>query len=166
LVPLLLQQQIAAIHEYLPATLEQNTGWVSFQLFDNKGRRIFPLAEPDLSTGDKFQEFVQQIDSKGTSLGRLELIADFSRELGNMRRENLRLAGALIVGLLVALSVIVVFSEIFVHAPLKQIALASNRIAEGDFGTPRFRCPGTTKSETSYPVLQPCATTSRLFREI
>ncbi len=135
LKPFLLQQDLGAIHELLPATVKQNRGWVSIKLLGSDGRRLFPLVVEPLSSEADAQlwTFARPIEFRGEPLGRIELQFDYRPQFELIERRNLEMLAALALALAVALILIIGFIEKTVVRPVQQLSNAANRLSDGDF---------------------------------
>ncbi|MEJ2455941.1 MAG: EAL domain-containing protein [Candidatus Thiodiazotropha sp.] len=135
LIPLLLENQLANVHENLDALLQQNKTWISIKLTANSGKRLYPLGSVPKS--DDYQPYVQtwrlSVGFGGPDLAQLEVtrnIAPFLAELDSME-EHLSLVYLffLIVFVLLTGSVL----EWQVRRRLKKLSQAANRLSAGDY---------------------------------
>jgi signal transduction histidine kinase len=140
LAPLLLGHQLDIIHENLTALIAKNPDWVSVQLFNAQGLRLYPA-----STGaparpqppESHRRVVERnIAVSGTTLGKLAVELDIGPSLSQDRRENAKLL-RLVLGLLGAmLAVAMLTLELAVRRPLRQLAEASAALSRQDFAAP------------------------------
>ena len=140
--PFVLQKDLGAIHELLPATLDANPGWLAFKLTDDRGRRLYPLLDVLPQSFPKGHWIISRpIQLRGEVLGNLELMTDFSDELRDESRQNLLLAGVLMSVFVLWSLVVFWFFEQFVRSPIRRLAHAANRLAAGDYASrlPRVR---------------------------
>ncbi|MBL4665214.1 MAG: PAS-domain containing protein, partial [Nitrospinaceae bacterium] len=132
LVPLLIQNQFAVIHESLDALLEANSDWVDIALFDGDGLRIYPL-KAAASTGKGQKKLTHDISLRGEPLGKLVLTVDFSGSKNAIREQSIELFKLFATGLILGLAVIIYLLEKFVGIPVENLAKVAARLKEGDY---------------------------------
>ncbi|WP_234085572.1 response regulator [Azonexus sp. R2A61] len=145
ITPLLLAAQIDSIHETLRMLEEKNAEWQAIRLTDRNGRQIFPLRgqpPPELAEDSQMVQLNRPIrfadDTLGTLSVDLDLRAFVAGNLAHHRTLMRWLGGAL---LLLTLTLIIVV-ELAVLRPVQRLALAANRMAEGDFDV-NLRAPAS-----------------------
>ena len=136
LVPLMLGKQLDAVYGNLDALLEKNADWVDIRLFDPRGRLLYPLGAPGPASreerpgvGTVTQE-VRYLDEK---LAAMELTVDFTPRLNEIRDRSEALVYALLAVLLLILFAKGVILDFIVSKPIRLLADASQRLANGDF---------------------------------
>lgn len=148
LEPLLLGQQLDIIQGNLTALIEKNPDWVSVQLFNAEGKRLYPTPASVISRPQPIEEHRRVVERKitlsGTLLGKLVVNLDIGPSLSQDRQENMELL-KLILGLLgVMLGAVMLTLEWAVRRPLKQLAEASAALSHQDFAAP---LPNASKDE-------------------
>jgi PAS domain S-box-containing protein len=139
LVPLMLGKQLDAVYGNLDALLLKNKDWVSIELFDPKGRLLYPLeASPVLkdSAAHDFRVLRQPITYLDMKLGSLVVNADLTLRLHEIKRQHLRLLHLFLIVMLLFLLTTGLVLELVVRKPIKLLAGASKRLAEGDYDMP------------------------------
>lgn len=139
LLPLLMGKQLDAIYGNLDALLKKNENWASIELFDPQGRLLYPLAALTSSKGHKADDdriFKQDIRYLDTNLGNLVVKVCFSEKLDVIRREYVRLLYLFFIVMFFFFLTTGLILELLVRRPIKLLADASQRLAEGDFGMP------------------------------
>jgi len=144
MIPMMLQNQYANIHESLDALLDVNPEWVSLVLHDENGNLIYPLSLPDIPLSNEHFKIEHDIKIRGAVLGRLSLISDLSEELKIVRTENFKLLQMLIVGLFAGLAAIMVLLDRFVRKPARDLSFAAEQLSKGDYSV---HFPVPTKDE-------------------
>jgi diguanylate cyclase (GGDEF)-like protein len=135
LTPLLLENRLANIYESLEALLKENENWLSIELVNSAGRRLFPLGRlPDpvllpLHT----QVRVQSVGFVEPHLAQLKVTRDVTPLLAEI--EDLELHLSLV--LLFLLITFVLFTgglmELHVRRRLNKLSLAAKRLSAGDY---------------------------------
>ena len=139
LVPLVLGNQLDSVYGNLDALLEKNADWVSVKLLDPGGRLLYPLDASRLAKGDEGRDIrtlpqeVRYLDEK---LGILEVEVDFSRRMNEIRERSILLICTFLAVLLLFLAATGFILDYLVRKPIRQLADASQRLANGDFGMP------------------------------
>ncbi len=139
LVPLLLGKQLDAIYGNLDALLKKNENWASIELFDPQGRLLYPLDAPTASKRHKDDDvriLKQDIRYLDTNLGDLVVKVSLTEKLDVIRRDYVRLFYLLFIVMFLFFLTTGFILELLVRRPIKHLADASQRLAEGDFGMP------------------------------
>ncbi|TAN45626.1 MAG: response regulator [Nitrospirae bacterium] len=142
IVPFLLSGQIDTIHENLNTLMHKNKHWLGLQLFDPAGKLIYPLQsslKPDIGNKPDIYTIEKQIVYFETKLGRLTLTVDYGQRLNVIRSEHNELAFTLLLSTGVFFVCIWFVLERVVSRPIKVIANASKRLADGDFDAPLLK---------------------------
>ncbi|MEK6697869.1 MAG: ATP-binding protein [Nitrospirota bacterium] len=136
LVPLLLGRQLDAVYGNLDALLKKNESWASIELFDPKGRLLYPLDALTSSKGhnaDDDRTFKQDIRYLDTNLGNLVVNVCFTKRLDVIKKEYARLLYLFFIVMFFFFLTTGFILELLVRRPIKHLADASQRLAEGDF---------------------------------
>lgn len=147
LVPLLLGKQLDAVYGNLNALLNKNENWVGIELFDPQGRLLYPLDEPTAPKGhnaDDVRIFKQDIRYFDTNFGNLVAKVCFTEKLDVIRKEYVRLSYLSVIVLSLFFLMTGFILELLVRRPIRLLADASERLAEGDFKMP---LPGSGDDE-------------------
>jgi len=99
LEPLLLENQLAVVYENLDALLNDNKDWVSIQLLDPDGRKLYPLSDQGSAvTGENMYPVIQEIAYLDYPLGSLEVIYDLTNDILKLNQiENIFQIGLLFI---------------------------------------------------------------------
>jgi PAS domain S-box-containing protein len=156
LVPLLLENRLASLHETISALLDRNPDWISIALYDAAGNMLYPVVSLQKISADTNFVFVEVVQSRGEILGSLSAVVDIYPSLQLITEIESRLAYVLITIFLFTLTGVAVFIEFYVRRPARQLAQASNRLAGGDFDTelPKGRRDEIGTLVTSFQVMR------------
>ena len=144
LVPLLLGHQLDMIYENLDSLMKKNKDWISIRLVAADGRPLYPLetspaAAADSRRGKDIHILERRINYFDTELGSLVLTVDFAPRLSDIRKRHRELMSFM-------LGIIVIFTataglvvDRLVRRPVNLLALASQRLTEGDFDVPLIK---------------------------
>jgi CheY-like chemotaxis protein len=89
LIPLLIQNQYADIHESLDVLLETNPEWVAIELRDEAGGLIYPLNAPAVPASDEYLTVVHDLNIRGNRLATLVLTSDLGGPLATFAAKTL-----------------------------------------------------------------------------
>jgi PAS domain S-box-containing protein len=139
LVPLLLGNQLDAVYGNLDALLMKNKDWVSIELFDPKGRLLYPLDAPLVSKDPAAHEFrvlKQEITYLDLNLGSIVVNTNLTLRLNEIKRQHIQLLRLFLIVMLLFLLTTGLVLEVVVRTPIKLLADASKRLAMGDYDMP------------------------------
>ncbi len=133
LLPLLLQNQFAGIHESLDTLRSRQPTWRRVELVGEGGRRLYPLGRVAASTLPDTERFVQAVRFRETTLATLTVDIDFSKDRAKARR--LVLAAFLIIAAIVTVAMVLValFLEFTVGRRARELGRAADRLANRDY---------------------------------
>ncbi len=134
LVPLLLQQQLANVHDTLDSLLEVNPHWKRIYLYNKKGRLLYPIGVKKITDfNEKLMVFRRDIVIYTRKIGSLELVLDNTSYLNKLKRfENYFILVLAILLCLIVISIAALLDWI-VSWPIKTLSLASEKLANGDY---------------------------------
>jgi diguanylate cyclase (GGDEF)-like protein len=135
LIPLLLEDQLANVHENLDALLEQNRNWTSLELTDSHGKNLYPLYNPAVPKHPdaQLQTRIVSVGFVDPPLARLKATRDINPLLTEVADLELRLSLALLLLLLIFVLFTGGLLEWQVRHRLKKLATAANGLAVGDY---------------------------------
>ncbi len=133
LVPLLLDNQLASVYENLNTLLEHNKNWKSLILRDANNIQLFPFNNSSLFNNRNTYHAVQEIAYQNKALGTLYLTVDNTNIVNTIHTQQQLFLIALVLLLTVFTIAIVIVLELIVRQPLHYLAIASDKIAQGDF---------------------------------
>jgi len=133
LVPLLLENQLASVYDNLNTLLENNKNWKSLILRDSNNTQLFPFNEQQPFKNKNSYHAVQDIVYLDHSLGTLYLTVDNTSIVNTIHTQQQFFLVALVLLLTLFSIAIVIVLEVIVRQPLHYLAVASDKIAKGDF---------------------------------
>jgi diguanylate cyclase (GGDEF)-like protein len=157
LVPLLLEHQLATAYENLDTVLQENRDWIRIELYDPKGRQLYPFEPQSTATSSQHQRVVQQpITYLDNVLGRLVLTVDTTGHLEAVQSIQRHFHIALVALLLIFGLAIGLILEWVVRRPVLQLSRASNKLAHGDFDValPRHNSDEVGKLMSSFAAMR------------
>lgn len=139
LIPLLLGHQLDTIHENLNTLGHKNYNWVSIRLVSPEGKTIYPLQARKLPAGAAMQDvhiFEKQIGYLGMDLGKLIVHEDCGPRLDVIREVHKELIVYILISMAVFFVAVGFVLDRIVSRPVKALADASKRLADGNFDVP------------------------------
>ncbi len=140
LFPLMVSEQLDAIHENLMVLERQNPDWAAIRLVNEGGRQLYPLLLSEAGREGPHSSEVRTVRlpiySQDVRLGELEVKIDLGPTLDAVRTQYARIAwlfGGLALLLLTGVTITV---EAAVTRPLRELAEAARKLAKREFGTP------------------------------
>jgi diguanylate cyclase (GGDEF)-like protein len=135
LIPLLLENQLANVYESLDALLEENTTWLSIELVNSAGHRIFPLGSLPDPTGfpSSTQTRVQSVGFVEPHLAELKVTRDVSPLLARVSDLEMHLSVVLLLLLFTFVLVIGGMMEWQIRRRLNKLSQAAKRLSAGDY---------------------------------
>jgi len=152
LVPMLLEDQLANIHDNLSSLEDKNRNWLSLTLVSEDGKLLYPLEKKDTvlgAPGSTIKIIEQKISYLDYPLGTIRLIYDTREDIENIEQTKKQLLTILVVLLLVYLLGSYLILEVIVRRPIADLARASREIVSGNFEHP---LPKQRKDEVGYLV--------------
>jgi diguanylate cyclase (GGDEF)-like protein len=135
LIPLLLENQLANVYESLNALLEENKTWLSIELVNSAGKRLFPLGglpDPEAFSADT-QTRIQPVGFVEPHLAELKVTRDVSPLLAEIDDLEMRLGLVLLFLLIIFVLVIGGLMEWQVRRRLNILSQAAKRLSAGDY---------------------------------
>jgi diguanylate cyclase (GGDEF)-like protein len=135
LIPLLLENQLANVYENLDALLDQNETWLSIELTDSNGKRLYPLGTPPDPGGfpAHFQTQRLSVGFVEPALAQLEVTRNITPVLIDINSLERRLTLALLLLLIIFVLLTGGTLERQVCRRLKKLSQAANRLSTGDY---------------------------------
>ncbi|MGE5467190.1 MAG: sensor histidine kinase [Ignavibacteria bacterium] len=137
LVPMIIAGQLGDLHDTLDQVRQGNPEWRAIELFDERGRRLYPVAgtpAPEPDRDDVDHRFDLAVG--GSTVGALHVVISRAPLLAEIRAAQSRLVVALAVTTLLALALVAIMLEATVRRPVARLAAASHALADGDFDAP------------------------------
>ena len=138
LIPLMLSDQLANIHENLGALQKSNQEWVSVRLGNSEGAQLYPLVgkqSGSVEQGIYRRLIARPIHYLDMNLGRLEVVVDMAPFVTENQAHHRKLLLMLLGMLLVLTLTIILVLEFAVIRPARRLAAASSDLAKGEFET-------------------------------
>ncbi len=138
-IHMLLARDFAALYSTLDMQLElnQNHRWISIELINPQGKRLYPLSDNEAAVGDSAAHLTitNRLDLEGEFLGTINLRLNITSELEleRQRIENLEWLTLIFFGLLMSGGALI--QNILICKPLIRLTSAASRMANGDFDT-------------------------------
>lgn len=135
LVPLLLENQLAAIYENIDIILKSNEDWKAMYLYGRNGEVLYPL-EVD-STFPKNNDYeislTQQVLYLDENLGKLVVVVDLSNDYKKVQDFQNDMLLIFVIGLSIFIIAMLLLIRYIIHEPLHQLVNASDSLAKGEF---------------------------------
>ncbi len=141
LIPLLLGHQLDTIYANLNSLRHKNKDWISIQLFTADGKMIYPLdaPPPDTVVMQDTHAFEKQINYLDINLGKLVLVENCGPRLTAVWKLHKELMVSLLTIIGAFFLTVWLTIERTVSRPVKRLASASRRLADGDFNAPLLK---------------------------
>jgi len=135
LVPLLLENQLAAIYENLDVVLKSNPEWRAIYLYNAKGDAIYPLrAEESLNVNNNLEILLRQpVYFLDKNLGEMVTVVDITHDYEQVQAFQNNMLLVFLIGLSIFIMAMVLLIRFIIHKPLHQLAEASDNVARGQF---------------------------------
>jgi signal transduction histidine kinase/DNA-binding response OmpR family regulator len=133
LLPFLIQNQFAGIHENLDELRQRQPNWRRVELLAEDGRRLYPLRNEPLPASANIEPFTHALQFRDTRLARLAVHVDFTDDRAAIRllaRNNFMIFAGVFV---MALLLLAIFLDLAVGRRARELSRAANRLARHDF---------------------------------
>ena len=136
LIPLMLGHQLDTVYENLDSLKNRNKDWLSIKLSSPAGKIIYPIRPlplpPDIRTS-QIHTVERPINYLDMNLGTLIVVMDFTPRLVDMRKRHQELTTTLLAVMIAFIVTIGLMLEWVVGRPVKRLAHASRKLADGVF---------------------------------
>lgn len=133
LLPFLIQNQFAGIHETLNALQDSQENWVRIVLYNDSGIRIYPLFEPIAATGENLIQSSKEIEYQDFKLGTIHVTYDISSELQKLKDEQIKIVTILLSLFLTAIAVLFWILDWIIVKRIRVLESAASKLADGDY---------------------------------
>ncbi len=136
MVGLLLSDDIVQVHRMLEQVAQATPHWTVVTLIDAKGQRLYPIVAQAVAPDKRMLNMVsfdEALNYQGTSLGRLQVMADPTDAIQEETDQLLSAERWLLLLLAMTAGLIGWLQSRIVMRPLQQLAAAADRLAENDF---------------------------------
>jgi hypothetical protein len=141
LIPLLLGHQLDTVYENLDSLKNRNKAWLSIQLVGPDGKTIYPIhpspLPPDIQPRH-IHTVELPVNYLDMHLGTLIVVMDFSPRLADMKKRHQELMATLLAVMIAFIVTIGLMLEWVVGRPVKRLAHASRKLADGVFDVPQI----------------------------
>ena len=136
MTPFLLQNQIAAIHETLDATLERQPNWRSLELYDDSGALLYPLVLTPVAAKQEIEKIQHLVQLRNTTIARLVLVLDTTPLRSAQRRQAEIIASLFLFGFALSGVLIGFFLHLVVGKRTHALAAAAEQFGRGELDAP------------------------------
>lgn len=126
---------LAQVYSILDNARSKNPNWRYIQLFDADGLQLYPLEHNRPATSDLLVEVTHSCTFYNEPVGTLRILTDLRPLQQQYEAFTARSDILVVIVLLAAIAIAVTSQEKLIVAPLKSLALAAQKISEGDFQT-------------------------------
>ncbi len=134
LIPLLLQAQLANIHDTLDSLMEANPSWKQIQLKNKFGQTLYPISPKSFDTfGENRIMLYQKITLVDREIAGLGLVVDISSNLKKIEKLERNFFSLLLLLLILMVFSIAILLEWIVSRPIRRLSLVSEKLSEGDY---------------------------------
>lgn len=134
LIPYMLSSDYAAVHGVISQVLRSHESFEYLELFHKDTTRLYPLAPDKVDIDPDLEIIKHDIIYKGEVVGSLVVRIDINEYIEH-EIEEVKEFELLVIGLLLILFIVSAIMQYqWVNTPLKKLAVATRRIAEGDYG--------------------------------
>lgn len=134
LVPYILGNEFEGAYSTIEAQISKRDNWLDVQLFQRDGRRIFPLAEPELITAPDAIAISTILSSGLKYIGDLTVLIDLSEDLEAIQKEVRAIFYSLSFVFLIILLLVAFAVDRFIVRPLTTLMRATQEMKAGNFG--------------------------------
>jgi len=140
---------LAQVYSILDNVLASHPNWRRIQLFDAGGLQLYPLEHLSPARGENLVEISHSFSFYTEPIGKLQILIDL-RPIHQQHAEfTLRSDILIVMVLLVAIVIAISSQEKLIVAPLKSLALAAQKISQGNF---QARLPRAGRDEVGQLV--------------
>jgi signal transduction histidine kinase/CheY-like chemotaxis protein len=133
LLPFMIQNQYAAIHENLDALRERQPNWLHVELIGEGNRRLYPLGAKPAPAGEEIRQFSHPIVFRGFTQGVLIAWIDFRDQHLEAVRESYLVATIIAVIFLLTMFAVALSFELLVGRRTRALSDAASRMANHDY---------------------------------
>jgi len=133
LLPFLIQNQLAGIHENLDELRRRQPTWRRVELLGEGGRRFYPLRSEPLALTPNIERFTYPIRFRDAKLATLTADVDFTDDRADIQRLALAFFLTFAGVFTVAMLLVAAFLDLAVGRPARDLGLAADRLAHRDY---------------------------------
>jgi len=133
LLPFMIQNQYAAIHENLDILRERQPNWLHIELTDAENRRLYPLGAKPVPEGKSIKQFSHPIVFRGFTQGVLTARIDFNDHHREAVRESHIVASIIAATFLLTMLAVALSFELLVGRRTRVLSEAASRMANHDY---------------------------------
>ena len=135
-LPAMLSGDLAEIHITLDTVIEKNPAWRAVVLQKVDGTQLYPLSKLVLKASNALDIIQHPLIYEEQELGNIQVQADIESLVAPKIEKLQHLEVLVLASSFLIMLVGVLLQNRFIHSPLKELSIATSRIAEGDFITP------------------------------
>lgn len=138
MVPLLLDNRLANIYDYLDNVLATNEGWREVRLFNSVGNQLYPLdaVGPLPFEQGSVRIYHQDIIANSDVIAHIDVVVDTSVAQATIGEQLWHLLGAFYLLLFTFIVTLAVVIEKTVRKPINGLMMAASRLGAGDYAAP------------------------------
>jgi signal transduction histidine kinase/CheY-like chemotaxis protein len=133
LLPFMIQNQYAAVHENLDALRERQPNWLQVELSGEDKRRLYPLRPKTPPAGKDIKRFTHPIVFRGATQGVLTAYIDFHAHHLEAEQESYATASLVAVTFLLTMLAVAINFELLVVRKTRALSEAALRMANHDY---------------------------------
>lgn len=133
LLPFVLQNQFAGIHETLDTLMQREGYWKHAILTLTNGTQVYPLTPVERVDDPNCMSTVVAVRFQGTTYATLEVVVDISHNVEPLLAEQKRIGYALLSLFLLAAIALLIGLDVLVGRRIALLQQASKHLAQGDF---------------------------------
>ncbi len=150
IIPLLLENKLAAVYATLDNVLKDNPRWVDLQLHDSQGRSVYPLIPSQIAEASFERRLVsREITTGGVRLGTISVTYDFSKLINDVQSQGYELFSVISLLMVVFATAIALLLQFLILRPVNQLKNASDALASGNY---EAKVPQPTRDEIGHLV--------------
>lgn len=133
----LLENDLSNVYEIMNATLSENPGWKSIQIYDSTGVMIYPLKnEINITANSKqYKVYKKNIVYQGSELGNILLHADIKFYLTEHLVFINKLLYANFIVFIIFVIVVSIIVDYMIRKPVTNLAKVASQLANGNYDT-------------------------------
>jgi signal transduction histidine kinase/CheY-like chemotaxis protein len=133
LLPFMIQNQYAAVHENLDALRERQPNWLQVELTGGDKRRLYPLSPKAPPAGKDIKRFTYPIVFRGAAQGELTAYIDFHAHHLEAEQESYATASLIAITFLLTMIAVAINFELLVVRKTRALSEAASRMANHDY---------------------------------
>lgn len=133
MLPFLIQNQLAAIHETLDVIKDRHASWIVLVFKDAEGNRIYPISLPETDATASLVRIEEVVMFRGEVAATICAMVDFSAEQAVLRRTGYLIVGSVTGLFALAMVILGISFEVLIGRRVIKLSNAADGLAEGNF---------------------------------